>query len=345
VAPNGHYAYDNNYFAGDVVAGPLRAEAVVNGVYSTSTPPSFPTNVYNATSYAVTPIFVAISGTDELGIFGDVTPPTVDTYDTGGVNLGTKFFATQDGYVQGVRFYKDSSNTGTHIGTLWSSSGTQLATGTFSGETASGWQTLRFSVPVEITKDTAYVVSYFAPNAHYSYQSHYFDTTHHVGPLVALNTTDAGGNGLYSYGSSNGFPTSTYGGNSYFVDPIFTLGAGDEGDFGDLQFRLTWSGNSDVDLRVTEPNDTLDYYGNPGTSSTGAVFSGEHACPGAGSHDEVVTWNSLPPSGDYAIAVDQYDTCGGTSAAWSLQVIKDGAAVQANTGTGSTSADIPYVGS
>jgi hypothetical protein len=59
----------------------------------------------------------------------------------------------------------------------------------------------------------------------------------------------------------------------------------------------------------------------------------------------VVTWNSLPPSGDYAIAVDQYDTCGGTSAAWSLQVIKDGAAVQANTGTGSTSADIPYVGS
>ena len=39
-----------------------------------------------------------------------------------------------------VRFYKAAANTGSHTGSLWSATGTQLATVTFSGETASGWQ-------------------------------------------------------------------------------------------------------------------------------------------------------------------------------------------------------------
>ena len=43
-----------------------------------------------------------------------------------------------------------------------------LATGTFTGETASGWQTLQFASPVAVTADTTYVASYFAPNGHYS---------------------------------------------------------------------------------------------------------------------------------------------------------------------------------
>ena len=58
----------------------------------------------------------------------------------------------------GVRFYKYSDNTGTHIGSLWCSAGTLLATGTFSDESASGWQELDFSSPVPITAGTTYVV-------------------------------------------------------------------------------------------------------------------------------------------------------------------------------------------
>ena len=42
------------------------------------------------------------------------------------------------------------------------------AQGTFSGETGSGWQTLTFATPVPVTADTTYVVSYLAPNGHYS---------------------------------------------------------------------------------------------------------------------------------------------------------------------------------
>ena len=47
---------------------------------------------------------------------------------------------TSTATITGVRFYKAAANTGTHIGNLWTASGTLLATGTFTGETAIGWQ-------------------------------------------------------------------------------------------------------------------------------------------------------------------------------------------------------------
>lgn len=68
--------------------------------------------------------------------------------DTVAVELGVKFNADVDGYITGIRFYKASTNTGTHTGTLWSSTGTKLATATFTGETVSGWQQVNFATPV-----------------------------------------------------------------------------------------------------------------------------------------------------------------------------------------------------
>src|SRR4051812_34250176 len=67
------------------------------------------------------------------------TPSVVADPDTAAVELGMKFRADQAGYITGVRFYKSSTNTGTHTGSLWSSTGTRLATVTFGPETASGW--------------------------------------------------------------------------------------------------------------------------------------------------------------------------------------------------------------
>ena len=49
----------------------------------------------------------------------------------GAVNVGMSFTSSVSGFVTGVRFYKSAANTGTHIGTLWSATGTQLATVTF----------------------------------------------------------------------------------------------------------------------------------------------------------------------------------------------------------------------
>ena len=61
-----------------------------------------------------------------------------------------------------------SGNGGTHTGSLWTSAGTLLATGTFTNETASGWQTLKFTNPVQISANTTYVVSYYDPDGHYA---------------------------------------------------------------------------------------------------------------------------------------------------------------------------------
>ena len=82
--------------------------------------------------------------------------------------LGVKFSSEVAGRATGVRFYKASTNTGTHIGSLWSSSGTLLASATFTGESASGWQQVTFSTPVTIAANTTYVASYLAPKGHYS---------------------------------------------------------------------------------------------------------------------------------------------------------------------------------
>ena len=90
-------------------------------------------------------------------------------------------------------------------GSLYSSTGTLLATGTFANETASGWQTLAFATPISIVAGTTYVASYHS-NGHYIANSNYFTTAKTNGPLTAL----AGTNGVYTYGSGNLFPSSSY---------------------------------------------------------------------------------------------------------------------------------------
>ena len=67
------------------------------------------------------------------------------------------------GTITGIRFYKGAGNVGTHIGSLWNSSGALLASATFANETANGWQQVNFSTPVPISPNTTYVAGYLAP--------------------------------------------------------------------------------------------------------------------------------------------------------------------------------------
>ncbi len=60
----------------------------------------------------------------------------------------SKFTSDVAGTITGVRFYKGAGNTGTHVGNLWTPTGTLLATATFTGETASGWQQVTLATPV-----------------------------------------------------------------------------------------------------------------------------------------------------------------------------------------------------
>jgi hypothetical protein len=133
-----------------------------------------------------------------------------------------KFKADVNGTITGIRFYKGTGNTGTHIASLWTTTGTKLATATFSNETATGWQQVKFATPVPITAGTVYVASYFAPNGHTAADVSYFAASgvDNV-PLHALRDGVSGGNGVFKNGNSNGFPNTTTSATNYWVDVVF----------------------------------------------------------------------------------------------------------------------------
>jgi hypothetical protein len=177
------------------------------------------TGAASAASNAATP---ESSLTCPCNVFGSQTPSTVDAGDGNAVNLGMAFTSDTNGFITGARFYKASANTGTHVANLWSASGTLLAQATFTGETASGWQSVSFSSPVAVTAGTTYVVSYYAPNGHYSVGSGLANQVN-APPLYALASAAApNGNGVFTYGSAPAFPNGTYNAGNYYVDPVFS---------------------------------------------------------------------------------------------------------------------------
>ena len=141
----------------------------------------------------------------------------MDASDTSSVNLGIQFQAASNGTITGIRFYKEVDNTGTHTGSLWSSTGALLATGTFSSETASGWQELDFSTPVAVTAGTTYVASYFTSTGHYADTSGGLASAVTNGPLTALAS-----GGVYAYGPASAFPSSTFNASNYWVDVVYS---------------------------------------------------------------------------------------------------------------------------
>ena len=152
-------------------------------------------------------------------------PDTLIEDDPNAVDLGVKFQASTNGTIDGIRFYKGSENTGVHTGDLWTTSGTLLASATFTNETASGWQQVNFSSPVSITAGTTYIASYETTVGEYSADGNYFTNALTNGPLTAPSNSSSGGNGVYAYGSSNPFPNNTFSAANYWVDVVFSPGA------------------------------------------------------------------------------------------------------------------------
>ena len=158
-------------------------------------------------------------------------PAAQDSGDPLSVVVGVKFKSDTYGQISGVRFYKASANTGTHVGSLWSADGSLLGSATFTNETASGWQTVTFSNPVTILPNTTYVAGYLAPNGHYSATASWFypnpaptpigGATVDASPLHAISNA-TGANGVYSYSSTNTFPTNSFSATNYWVDVMFS---------------------------------------------------------------------------------------------------------------------------
>ena len=140
------------------------------------------------------------------------------------VELGVRFKSDISTTVNGIRFYKSAANTGPHVANLWSSSGSLLATATFTNETASGWQQVNFSAPVAITANSVYIASYHTTTGHYAADYNYFATAgHDNAPLHALQDVIGAPDGAYTYGTTSAFPNSGYQGTNYWVDVVLAL--------------------------------------------------------------------------------------------------------------------------
>ena len=157
----------------------------------------------------------AQAAANDATLFGTSVPATPSAADDSAVELGITFTPRVNGSVTAIRFYKGTGNTGTHTGSLWSSSGSRLATATFVNETATGWQTVTLSKAVSVTAGTRYVASYYAPRARYAAVQGFFRSSYTSGDL----TVPANG-GVYRYGTS-GFPQSSYQATNYYVDVVF----------------------------------------------------------------------------------------------------------------------------
>nr|WP_245355649.1 DUF4082 domain-containing protein [Rhizobium leguminosarum] len=147
------------------------------------------------------------------------TPAQTNLNDGQQLELGVKFTSNVAGDITGIRFYRNANDNGQNVVDLWSSTGTKLATATFTNTTASGWQTMNFATPFTIAANTTYVASYHTTGAYVATDS-FYTTAVTSGPLTA----PASGNGLYSYGGSATtglFPTSTFNSANYYADVVF----------------------------------------------------------------------------------------------------------------------------
>jgi Domain of unknown function (DUF4082) len=248
-APRGHYASDEQFFTdAGIDNGPLHllktGVSGKNGLFSYSKKSTFPKSTYLSTNYWVDVVFNKIAtkqlilanyysnldlvnsvslGSTCCSIWDEYDAPVnASEKDPGAVELGVKFMSAEDGFIEGIRFYKGKGNTGRHIGSLWTSRGKRLASATFTNETASGWQQVKFAKPIAIKKDTVYVASYHAPKGHYANDKNAFAKSGFSnGSLRLLKTGVSGKNGVYTYARKSTFPRSTYFSSNYWVDVIF----------------------------------------------------------------------------------------------------------------------------
>jgi uncharacterized protein DUF4082/IPT/TIG domain-containing protein len=147
------------------------------------------------------------------------TPATPTANDGQPIEVGTKFRADEPGDVTGLRFYRGPGTTGTFLGHLWASTGTQLAEVTFP-DASPGWQTAMLGSAVPIAADTTYVTSYWSSDGYFAIDAGYFASSGVDNPpLHALQAGVDGVNGVYRYGAS-GFPSDGNTAN-YWADVIF----------------------------------------------------------------------------------------------------------------------------
>ena len=224
----GHYSASTSYFtSGSSDSGVLHAlkDGIDggNGVYAYSTGATFPTKSYQSTNYWVDAVFTTGQISCPCTLWPPSAVPAIASYPDGRpIEVGVRFRSDRAGQITGIRFYKAPANTGAHVASLWTASGTLLFRATFGTETASGWQQVNFSTPIAISAGSVYVASYHSDSGHYAADHDYFALGGvDNGYLHALKDDVSGANGLYAYSRASTFPARSFGSANYWVDVVF----------------------------------------------------------------------------------------------------------------------------
>jgi N,N-dimethylformamidase beta subunit-like protein/uncharacterized protein DUF4082/Big-like domain-containing protein len=241
-------------------------------------------------------------------------PQTVDSGDSFPAELGVKFTSDVAGFITGVRFYKSGLNTGTHVGNLWTSGGSLLATATFTSESATGWQDVTFPAPVAIAANTTYIASYHTNVGHYSADAAYFANSGvDSNPLHAPTSAGVVGNGVFFIGSS-AFPNSSFHANNYWVDVDFAQSVTDSTSAIISNIRVTaldasrvvvaWHTSEDADSRV-DYSTSLGFPPADTQSVADGAFVGGHS----------LTLGGLVPNATYFLRITSIDRSGNPAVA------------------------------
>lgn len=148
-------------------------------------------------------------------------PGTVDGGDGASINPGLKFTVIRPVVLDTVNFYKALTNTGTHVATLFAivpagfpnaGNAVIVAQRTFTGETASGWQSM--ALPYLLMPSVDYTAAVNMPAGHYSFTSGYF-----ASQIVRGSVTFPAAAGVFaSTANPDTRPTTTASNAHYWVD-------------------------------------------------------------------------------------------------------------------------------
>jgi Domain of unknown function (DUF4082)/F5/8 type C domain/Secretion system C-terminal sorting domain/Fibronectin type III domain len=210
------------------------------------------------------PSGLSASATSVTTIFTNQIPVASTDNDGQGFNAGLKFQSSIAGNISGLRFYKTPGNTGTHMGALYNSTGTQLGTLTFGGETSTGWQSANFSSPIAITANKTYTAVYFNATGNYTEDNDYFANSGVTnGPLTALKDGADGCNGPFDYGTSIARPATCFKSANYWIDVMLSNGSASNSELlswdpisGASQYLIKYRPNNSVSwiYRTTNTN-------------------------------------------------------------------------------------------
>ncbi len=269
----------------------------LNGVYAYSSSPVFPSNSAGDTNYWADVVFAP---TTISTIWPATAVPGTPFQGDSPATLGVKFRSDVAGSVTGVRFYKGAGNTGTHIGLLYSASGSLLAQATYTNETASGWQQVNFFPPVSIAANITYVAAYFSTTGLAHDYPFFTSSGADNPPLHALRSGVDGLNGVYVYGASAAFPSNSWSDSNYWADLVLSWQPTPS-----ISSLSTTSGAAGNPVTVTGSNfgaaqgsSSVTFNGAPATVTGWSPTSIAVTVPaGASSGNLVVTVSGVPSNG------------------------------------------------